>query len=239
MRDHGTRTRYARGPDENDQPGPCRCDDCRRANREVSNRIYRLQAYGQWRPFVDAGPVRAHIEMLGRVGIKPKRVAELAGIAPQLVARIVNGVPSRNVAPSKRVRAATAEAILAVQASPGLLKDRARIDGTGTRRRLQALAALGWSQSRLADRLGMAKTNVGIAMHADGVRADTARKVRRLYDDLWNQLPPQATSRDRAAADQVRDRALAAGWLPPLAWDDDELDDPRSRPHYGRQRKSA
>jgi hypothetical protein len=230
-RQHGTRARYVRGPDEHDQPGKgCRCGDCCAANTAEANRKYRLQAYGQWQPYVDAAPVRAHAENLMRQGLKPKRIALLADVAPLVVSELVHGNPAKNRPPSRRVRTATADAILAVRMTLDDLPDAARVDATGTRRRIQALVAMGWSLSRLAGRSGMHRTNFSLLIHATGVRADTARKVRELYDDLWKQAPPVASARDRISVEKSRAWAARQGWVSPLAWDDTEIDDPSARP---------
>lgn len=239
-REHGTRERYVRGPGERDEPGtPCRCTECRRANADEQRHVYRMRAYGQWKPYVDAGPARQHIRFLARHGIKPKRAAELAGIPPQHVAYLLNGRPRQGRPPALRIRAATAEAILAVRPDPALLKDAARVDATGTRRRLQALAALGWTQAKLAARLGMDASNISIAIRATGVRADTARKVAALYEQAWDQPPPAVTPKEHAAAAKARENARARGWLPPMAWDDDEIDNPGVKPKPRRVRQKV
>lgn len=225
MREHGTRARYVNGPDENDATGkPCRCDLCRAANAADASRTYRLRAYGQWQPYVDAQPAREHVQNLIEAGIKLKRIGRLAGLDPRIVARLINGIPSRGVAPSKRLRAATAQALLAVDSSLERMPGRARVDATGTRRRLQALVAIGWSQRRLANRLGLADTSVHLIIGAAGVQAETARRVRALYDELWDQPAP-----DGQSATVARAYARNAGWLPPMAWDDDLIDVPDDR----------
>ncbi len=217
-RQHGTRARYVRGPDENGQPGKgCRCDACRAANATAEREKYRLRAYGRWRPLVDAGPVREHLAVLAGRGIKTKRVSQLSGISHPAIVRIAEG---RTV----RVRAQTAEAILAVQPSPDLLTPRAHVDGAGTRRRLQALVAVGWTRSKLAEHIGIHHTNLCGIVTADSVRADTARKVAAAYDALWDRQPPMGTPADRRAAAAARREAAEKGWLPPAAWDDDLID---------------
>jgi transcriptional regulator with XRE-family HTH domain len=80
------------------------------------------------------------------------------------------------------------------------------IDGTGTNRRLQALAALGWSQSELASRLGFTFQNVSRLASEGRVNRDTAAKVRALYDEL------SMTSARRSVP---ADLALRKGWTVP------------------------
>src|SRR5579859_6976414 len=87
-RAHGTRACYVCGPGPGSGPG-CRCDACRAANRAHARRRARLTAYGQWHPFVDAEPVRDHIQALSQAGIGRRRVAALAGISDAALGRLL------------------------------------------------------------------------------------------------------------------------------------------------------
>ncbi len=80
-REHGTRKCYLRGPGPGAGTG-CRCGDCQRANRAAGIRRERAILRGQWKPFVDASPSREHILGLGRAGLSPQNVAQLAGYGP-------------------------------------------------------------------------------------------------------------------------------------------------------------
>src|SRR5262249_22050368 len=68
------------------------------------------------------------------------------------------------------------------------------------------------------------------------VTAATARAVSDLYDRLWNQPPPGHDQRTRIAASRARRHAERQGWVPPLAWDDDQIDCPNGRPAEGWRR---
>jgi hypothetical protein len=48
----------------------------------------------------------------------------------------------------------------------------------------------------------------------------------RAYEALWDRRPPEDTEDERARAEAMRARANARGWALPMAWDDDEIDDP-------------
>lgn len=232
MRQHGTRNRYLRGPDATDTVGKgCRCDACVAKNSEYAAAYRRLRAYGRWSPFVDPGPARRHVAMLGELGIKPQQIAEMAGLGHQLIAHLMRGQPRLGLPPTQRIRASTEQAILAVQASPAQLKDGAHVDGAGTRRRLQALIAMGWTRRELSARLGFSVQNLSelTRSRADGVRAGTARKVAALYEQLWDQPPPEGDPAARRAASRTRSTARKQGWPPPAAWDDDLIDLPAER----------
>ncbi len=233
-RAHGTRARYVLGPGPGVSQG-CRCGACTAANRQDAARRSRLRAYGQWQPYVDAGPARAHLAALSRAGVGWKRAAELAGLSSGTISKLLYGGPGGRP-PSRRIRPETAEAILAVSLAPASLGQAALVPADGTRRRLQALVAIGWSQARLADRLGMLPSNFGTALTRDRVTAATARAAERLYDELWDQPPAEVGQHSRISASRARNYARVRGWAPPAAWDDDLMDDPDAAPAAGWQR---
>lgn len=231
---------YAHGTLGAHQIDRCRCTPCMQACRRYERQRRRLMAYGQWQPYVDAEPVRQHVEKLRAFGLSWMRVAELSGVPRGSVSKLVYGDGPRGMAPSKRMRPKNVAAILALEPNEDILPDGALVDGTGTRRRLTALVAVGWSQSRLAERLGMDSTNLNrLLLKVEGpVRCSTARATRALYDELWNQQPPQDQHRQKISANRARNYARDRGWAPPMAWDDDTIDDPRARP-AGRRRDEA
>jgi len=96
----------------------------------------------------------------------------------------------------------------------------------GTRRRLQALTAAGWSASELAARLGVTKSAVAQlrSVQRQRVLARTALDVATLYDDCWWRTPP---GRYQARAERY---AETRGWVAPWRWDGVVLDDPAAVP---------
>lgn len=105
-----------------------------------------------------------------------------------------------------------------------------RVDATGTQRRIQALAANGWPLTWLSARLGLAPDVMGARLGRTYVTPETADQVRRLYDDLWDVAPPAATRDEKGAVSRARTYAQRHGWVPPMAWDDDMIDDPNAKP---------
>ena len=219
--DHGTRNAYV--------VDRCRCRPCRDAANAYERRRAKDRAYGR-QAYVDAQPAREHVERLQAEGMGWKRIARAAGIETSVVWKLLYGDPARGQAPTKRVRPATAEKLLAVtlDLAPG-----AKVDSTGTTRRLQALVAMGWSQSELARRLGMLASNLGPIVHGRrGVTQATADAVRALYDELWS-TPAPPSGRHGAVPTKTRNYAARMGWVSPLAWDDDTIDDPDATPDLG------
>ncbi len=210
----------------------CRCDVCRAdANAYNRNRV-RQRAYG--RPaYVDAEPARQHIARLQEFGIGWKRVAMLAGMDHSTLWKLLYGDRQRFGRPSKRIRPETERKILAVEAKPENLAGGTPIPAFGAQRRLQALVAIGWSQSKLAERLGISPANFTFTMRNGMLRASTVRAIRRLYEELWNTLPPDQSHRDKISVSRARNYAKAHKWVPPMAWDDDTIDDPAAVPEGG------
>jgi hypothetical protein len=98
------------------------------------------------------------------------------------------------------------------------------IDPTGTRRRLHALMRIGWSADLIGAEFDITGDAVKQWMINRRVRRETAAKVAALYDRWWDAPGPSV----KTAA-----RAKANGWPPPMAWNDDEIDDPRARAAAG------
>lgn len=208
----------------------CRCPPCANAHRVYETNRIRQQAYGRWDNYVDAAPAREHIRSLMAQGMGLKRIVAVSDISQGLLWKLVYGKkkPDGSQIPSKRVRKDTEARILAITLD---LASGACVDSTGTTRRIQALVALGWSQSKIAARIGVHPGNLTpIAHGARQVSVATEAAVRALYDELSMTLPPEETHRDKIAASRSRSYAKAHGWLPPLAWDDEQLDDPAHRP---------
>lgn len=98
------------------------------------------------------------------------------------------------------------------------------IDATGIRRRLQALTALGWTQEQIAKEVGCSRAAINKLMMLSyrRVYSGTALRIKRAYDRL--SMTPGPSNISRAKARQF-------GYLPPLAWDDDTIDNPTAKPN--------
>lgn len=206
----------------------CRCLPCAAAVREYEQNRIRQQAYGRWDNYVDAEPARAHIRSLMDAGMGLKRIVAVGGSSQGQLWKLLYGKKRADGSrtPSKRLRKDVAKRLLAIQLD---LADGAKIsvaDAVGVRRRIRALVALGWSQSKLAERLGIGRANFHLATDVRGVTIATMRAVEVLYDELSMTLPPNGSHRDKIAASRARRYAQERGWKPPLALDDELLDRP-------------
>ncbi|MFT4081169.1 MAG: hypothetical protein QM638_01155 [Nocardioides sp.] len=225
---HGTRACYVLDR--------CRCKPCAKANAEATNWRERQKLYGRYDKYVDAEPVRAHVNALREYGIGAKRVAALAGIAHGAMSKLMYGVyePTGRGGgrgssgklvrgPAKRVLRTTAEKILAVQAIPEN-RNPGQPDPDRTelaRLKLRSLVALGWSMRRLAGLLDVNPANFGPLVHGSHVmERRTVDRIEALFDELGMTLPPETTQRGRISASRSRNYAKAHGWAPPLALPD-------------------
>ena len=162
---HGTRAAYVKDR--------CRCAPCTAANAAAWAATHRAQAFGQWEPFVEAAAVRDHIGQLREAGIGVDQIAKLAGTSTSHIRELAEpGQPDKP--PVHKVRPDTAKRILSVQATAANRAARSHLDARGTRRRVQALIATGWTHQQLAAQLGRTATNLKRSLASEQVTAHTA-----------------------------------------------------------------
>jgi hypothetical protein len=211
--EHGTNQRY--------NLGCCRCTPCRHAHAVYSAARRRLIAYGRWHPRTDTATIRAHMRTLMGAPETLASIAERAGLSISTVNRVMYG-RNRKAALHTQTQGATAAKLLAL--TPRV--NAAFIPSAGTRRRLQALCAIGWTLHEQGARLGMLVHSLRYIMRVGAtVRSTTAAKIAAMYDEL-SCLPAP----DGPAARAVRRLAARRGFAPPLAWDEDSIDDPTASP---------
>jgi transcriptional regulator with XRE-family HTH domain len=108
----------------------------------------------------------------------------------------------------------------------------------GTTRRVRALHALGWTAPELGQRLGLSAGRVRQLLdgNAEKVKPETVDRINRLYAELSMSAPPDKRNRRRGEVnvhERTRRLCRRKGWVPPLAWNDDEIDDPTATPDVG------
>jgi|SRR5690348_1748543 len=199
----------------------------RAAHARWKARRYRLIACGMWQPFVDAQPVREHLERLRTAGMSIRAIEERLGLPRHHFDHLLWGSEGRG--PGDRYRTETAELVLGFWPSLDDFPDSARVDAVGTQRRIQALEVRGFSRAAIAQEIGMAVKSFQRTVNADKVTARLARAVRDVYGAWWNE-DPCAHGVEEWVADRTRRAAERRGFHGPLAWDDDTIDDPRAVP---------
>lgn len=191
-------------------------------------------------PFTSAGPARSYIrDVLKPYGIGSTRIGALTGIPHWEIRRVLRGRPGRGEPPPAAIPVAWERAILAVAPAPDSVAPGADVPSLGVRRRVQALVALGWSMAGLAGRIGVAKAHLNLLVAGrPTVTRALSERILAVYEELWNQAPPETTRGERIAAARSRGLATRRGWAPPWAWDEDEWDDPEAAPRNGWERRS-
>jgi transcriptional regulator with XRE-family HTH domain len=186
-------------------------------------------AYGRWQTVtVDAGPVRAHVLALKAAGVGDRRIGELSGVSRSALQKISSNRPGTDEPLRFNVWRSTANRILAIPLEVDNRGYGVRIDSTGSLRRLRALQAIGWTQTEIAHRIGWTLQNLNRYFISDPARINrgTAVTIAKVFNEL--QLIPGPSERSRR-------HARKNGWAPPLAWDEDTIDDPAATPDMGQR----
>jgi hypothetical protein len=186
---------------------------------------------------IDAQPTRDHIRSLHAAGFTDRRIAALAGLAPETVigfTRTINRAGNRKGI-KRRCQPDVAAKILAVvaeEAAPGC------VDSTGTKRRVQALVAQGWPMQQVARHVGISGNHMRLLMTRDRLYGRTAKTVADVYERLRNKRP-ERNGIATWEAKKARDRAAARSWPTPRYWAQhaDGIDDPHFEPLYGVTRR--
>lgn len=172
-------------------------------------------------------------------GMTVRRIAEAADIrCPRTIARLINGGDSRG--PAKSLLRSNFEKIMRVSfeapSSDGRRKG-AVTDVAGTRRRLQALCVIGFTQRFLASKFGLDQRAIHkwVDSGAHGARAfvlaTTADEVRRVYREHADRRPEDFGIASYVAQ-KTRASSAKKGWAGPGCWDDDTIDDPDAFPEW-------
>ena len=161
---HGTRARYTSG---------CRCEDCRRANREYNHARTKAVIFHGANGLVSAEPARLHILALSKHGCGRRAVADACDVGNTTISEIRTG---RKL----QIRRSTEIRILAVTADAAL--DHAVISARSTTRQIDKLLREGFTKSELARRLGY-KTGA-LQINRRKVLAKNAARVDRFYRQI-------------------------------------------------------
>lgn len=113
---------------------------------------------------------------------------------------------------------------------------RRKTDATGTKRRLQALIAIGYTNGQLSREIGAEWEGVVRKILGNPVVwKSTATKVRAAYDRLWDKPPVAENPFERGIITRQKRLAKRRGWPVPMDWDDETIDDPAARPFKSRR----
>lgn len=174
MREHGTFACYKFGPEGGDHRNGCRCTPCRGAN----NAYYHQRKRRIEPAYVGADPAREHITFLNTRGVGLKQIAKVSGVAHGALVKIVYGTPSIGRGPSKRIRKATLDGILAVTPRDGA--DGSKVDAVPVWADVGKLLSRGWTKSAISRAIG--NTTGGLQLGRTTVTRRNARAIHALLD---------------------------------------------------------
>lgn len=213
---HGRRAGYLAG---------CRETCCTVPNFRVSKRYRHEARLNGGRTTVDPAPVRAHLQYL-QTRMSLSAVADITGSSASHLQKIVDGahpVMLRGLA--ARILAVTVDTPIGPH----------WIDATGSRRRLQALAVVGFSFERVAtmvDGCGAFNLREIAYGNRERVRYDNAQQIREVFERITREGKPYTPLNhyERHGTARIMKRARESGWVSALAWDEGTIDDPAARP---------
>lgn len=195
---------YARG---------CRLPQCRDAARASWRDYYQVKKrYNGRATVVPVDRALAHVNRLRATGMSGSAITRAAGLGEHTL----RDLPHR----TRGILSITEAKILAVRPSA---HDPYLLPALGTTRRLRALGAMGWTLQSIAGHVPLTTKTLSLLMAGAQpyVTRDAAEHIARAYDHLCMRHGP---------SEQSRIVARRRGWAPPLAWDEDELDDPNAEP---------
>lgn len=209
---HGTHAGYYAHRRAGSKP----CDDCLRAYRRHI-KAWKLERDRSGPRVIPGDQVRAHVQALLDSGMSLRSIGKFSGVSASTISNVMtrpgSGINKRNAA-----------AILAVTGPRFDLEPDAEtfVPRVGAQRRIQALLAIGWTHAHMRAESGVL-THVLLAQAGEWVTQRNHNRVRAMYERL---------SMTPGPSDLTRARAARRGYAPPLAWDDDMIDDPRCQPFF-------
>lgn len=177
------------------------------------------------RGYIDSAECREHINLLRNAGYSLFTISDMTGLDRDTLTHL------GTYTSLSRVEMNTHLSIMRIPLPNGLVDGGARIPNVGTKRRLKSLMAFGYSLPILADELGMtAMNNVSNLLRQSHVSSATAVKVKEVFDRLHMTPGPSRKAAQMAAK---------KGWVLPLAWDDEDIDNPDAEPQLPEDDKNA
>lgn len=213
----------------------CRLPECAERFNSWQRARTEARASGTWQPFIDAKPVREHLLALYAGGATPHQVELLTGLDWKTIRLFTQPYPRQHRGITHVTSPETAAKILAVELGPF---PAGRAAATGTRRRIQALSAIGWPLKELGPHLGVEPDYVRhILKHGSQVYATTAQAAVDAYNLLRGDKPAKHGVSKIGIGRALR-RSKELRWAPPKYWDQHPgaIDDPHFEPMYGLKR---
>lgn len=167
---------------------------------------------------VDATSARARLTELRAGGASYAEVAHATGISQSSLHKLLNQDQAR-------ISRENRDLILACR--PACSAPGRPVSAVGTQRRLQALAADGWTASEISRRTNVSLSNLHLVRSGSlaQVRGSTRDRVAKFFATASPAQVPHGIARWRALADARRNE-----WPRPAAWEGVDIDDPDATP---------
>jgi hypothetical protein len=210
---HGTRSCYVKRK--------CKRPECALANTRYAEQRKLRIARGQSN-LVDAGPVLERLREL--VEFVPIAVLATRLQCSRTTIRIYVGRVEQKQPPAT-VRKDFAEAVAAFIIWP-LPGPNGLVLAIGSQRRIQALEYQGQTQTQIAAACGISRRNINRIANgvAKAVTPEVHKVIKTYYDRTYKWQAAKRVNRNLHSG-----RVL----VPPGAWDDDTIDDPKATPEWG------
>lgn len=199
--------------------GGCLCEQCKAKSR----RLAKMRRMGIEFPVARDAEAWAAMDRMLAHGWQPKAIAEVSGVG---LPTIHGQLRLRREGDQKKWSRVNAERVIDAADRIDAEATTGRLSARGARRRLRALAALGWGVRTLiwaAEAEGHPHMPESTLHYIrNGVAAVTpgsAKWVADVYEAFWTRTPPPGRSTTVTVRNAARN-----GWAPPMAWDD--IDDP-------------
>ena len=186
---------------------------------------------------VSVAPVRAYLRKLHFVyGMSAAMIAARCSLSEGSITEIIIGERRGDygqLVPVREIYRENAESVMAVEPQ---VPERggARVNAIGTTRRVQGLAAEGFPIRWVGAQVGIFGQTFYLT--AQGARKvvffSTAYKIKCLYEKLENDLFPESHGIQPGKAALAQTYARRNGYVRPIFWDWDTIDDPDGIPEY-------
>lgn len=160
----------------------------------------------------DATEARAHVARLRALGWTWQAIGDAAGLSTYVAYNLHRGT-------TRRLLAHSVAGIISVPAVPYM--SHRGCSAIGARRRVQALARLGWPCHQIAARVGCSPRSLPTLLSRGRLSVALSYRVAAVYTELH---------RTRGPSRQAAVKALRLGFEPPWAWIAETIDDPSARP---------
>ncbi|MFK0239143.1 hypothetical protein [Streptomyces vinaceus] len=209
------------------------------AQRNAKRRRYLAQRGTPCRS-TDIAKAQKNVRLLYyKHGMTAQAMSSRSGISRDTIMQLIHGyrVVEGQRVPVVCLLRSTLAKLEAIQPDKPLEEARAgsRLPPLGTRRRLQALNAMGYDCVWMSEQLGISAGNIGCLMLSKRGRryvyAGTARRVAALYT-RYQSTDPREVGRSAWQISNAKSRARKNGYAPPSCWDEDAIDSPHAEPEW-------